>query len=526
MKTFFKLLVALFIISAASAQETQKMKIAEVEYNIEGNTSEHSLQTKLKIEKERIFNSIEELELYIKDIENKLENLRAFDEIYVEYEEKISIKDGIFSYVLIKIHVKDSKHLLIIPYPKYSTSEGFSFKIKSKDTNFFGSLEDFSADLSYGAKTKPDGSFDKNIFGASCDFSVPFRIGIFDAYWVNDHRLRYSPGETTADWKLDTGIRLELPFEKFSVINEFNQRFIRYLDEDIEDYDGRTFFVEKETFFVEHYNLSLPYRLIRAGKIGDLTVSPFADFSFAWSPDSSKYEDLLHTTELFAGLEIDAGRVNWKKNFRDGMKLKVSSKIGRDFTNENLVSKLKGELFGHKAFIFEFENEKSFEFAINFNLTGFWAKNTTEYFGEKLRGVYDKQYFATEGFTDRKSTVSTEGIILNVDAPFKITRIYWEDLPSFENINFLRYFDMEIQAGPFVDMALFDNKASGTSFELQDGFLTIGGEVIVYPLHWKGIQVRGSFGYDLSSVITMFNKDWRNSDYSSFEAFIGIGLHY
>ncbi|MBR0032345.1 MAG: hypothetical protein IJP61_08670 [Treponema sp.] len=521
------ILFILFLFSArAFSQVAEQMRIVSVEYDIEGKTTEYALSEKVKIDKNRTFYSSEELEKYLDDIKSQIENLRAFETVDVEYEETLADETGSSSNISVIVRTVDSKHLVLLPYPKYSSSEGFSVKIKVKDTNFFGTLEDFSADLSYGAKTKYDGTFDKNEFGAAINYNYPFKLAVFDAMWLNAHKLTWSPGDDSPAWKLNTGLLLSLWFGRLSVVNKFNQKFFRYIDEDIEDYDGRTFIVGKETLFVEEDTLSVPITTLRTENFGNLIVSPFAFFSFAWSPYDSDYEDLLLKKELFGGTNFSFGRVNWIKNLRNGLDVGATAKFGKDFTNDKLVYSVKAEIKGYKAFIFEFEDERSFEFGINFNVLAFYASNTTEYFGERMRGVYDKPYFSTPGFENRKSTVASNFLIASIDVPFKVMRIFWEDLPSFQNISWLRKLDMEIQAGPFTSIALFNNKAADTDMDIKDGFFTTGGEIVIFPLHWKGIQLRASFGYDLSRVIPFFNKDWRSDKYSKYEITIGFGLHY
>ena len=523
---YFLLPAFFFATAPAASQEAQTLRITSVEYEMDRKTKEYALSTKVKIDRERVFSSIEELESYLDGIKSQIESLRAFETVELEYEESLADESGMVSNVSVRIYTEDSKHLVVLPYPKYSSSEGFSVKLKIKDTNFFGTLEDFSADLSYGAKTKPDGSFDKNEFGAAVSYNYPFRLAVLDSLWLNDHKITYSPGDDSPAWKLSTGLALAFSAGRVKIVNEFRQKFFRYIDEDVEDYDGRTTIVDKETFLVEYDKLSFPITTLTTEKFGNLEVSPFVDFSLAWSPYSSDHSDLLLKRELFGGIDITFGRVGWIKNLRNGFDIAVNTKFGRNFTNDNTVYEAKAEARGFKAFIFEFDDERSFEFGIFFDVFAFYASNTTEYFGERLRGVYDKPYFATRGFTDRKSTVSKNGFVASVDVPFKITRIYWEDLPSFQKITWLRMFDMEVQAGPFTSLALFDNKAADTDMNLADGFFTMGGEIIIYPLHWKGIQLRASFGYDLSRVIPFFNKDWRSDDYSEYEISIGFGLHY
>ena len=88
---------------------------------------------------------------------------------------------------------------------------------------------------------------------------------------------------------------------------------------------------------------------------------------------------------------------------------------------------------------------------------------------------------------------------------------------------------MELQLSPFIDIAFIKNRSTGTIFDYRDGFLAGGIEAIVYPLKWKGIQVRGSLGVDLGRKMPYIkgklNQDWRDS-VSAYEISIGIGLHY
>ena len=84
-----------------------------------------------------------------------------------------------------------------------------------------------------------------------------------------------------------------------------------------------------------------------------------------------------------------------------------------------------------------------------------------------------------------------------------------------------------MQLSPFIDFALANNKATGTSFSPKDGFYTAGLEMIVFPESWKSIQVRASVGFDVGSYLlkNQLNMNWR-SDVSPYEVSVGIGLHY
>ena len=91
----------------------------------------------------------------------------------------------------------------------------------------------------------------------------------------------------------------------------------------------------------------------------------------------------------------------------------------------------------------------------------------------------------------------------------------------------LRKLNFEVQVSPFIDFALVNNKATGTSFSVKDGFYAGGMEVIVFPESWKSIQFRVSFGIDAGRYFLkrFINTDWRRG-VSKYELSIGIGLHY
>ena len=76
-------------------------------------------------------------------------------------------------------------------------------------------------------------------------------------------------------------------------------------------------------------------------------------------------------------------------------------------------------------------------------------------------------------------------------------------------------------------MALCYNKITQTYFDIKDGFYAGGLEVIVYPLKWSGITIRGSVGIDVGRkfLANHINMDWREN-VSKKEFSIGFGLHY
>ena len=87
--------------------------------------------------------------------------------------------------------------------------------------------------------------------------------------------------------------------------------------------------------------------------------------------------------------------------------------------------------------------------------------------------------------------------------------------------------NFDLQASPFIDIALCNNKITKTMLDPKDGFYAAGLELIVYPLKWSGITIRGSVGIDVGRKFLRdyINLDWREG-VSKKEVSIGFGLHY
>ena len=112
---------------------------------------------------------------------------------------------------------------------------------------------------------------------------------------------------------------------------------------------------------------------------------------------------------------------------------------------------------------------------------------------------------------------------MNLDLPIHIFTTDFEKI----GLKFLRKLNFELQISPFIDFALYTNRATGSSFELKDGYYTAGIEFLVFPLRWKSLQIRASAGFDIGSLLfkDLINTSWRPA-VSVYEISFGIGLHY
>ncbi|MCF0126369.1 MAG: hypothetical protein HUJ68_11580, partial [Clostridia bacterium] len=318
------ILLMVFLTSFVFASE---YKISDYEFEIEGKgflgtTKEYSVTTKYPIDTNTLFSSIADLEAYINDYKLKLESSRAFETVTVGYESLLN-NDGQIINVILKVFLQDSNHLLAVPYGKYSSNTGLSFKLKAKDTNFLGSLNTLSTDINLNYT---DGNI---IPGFTFSFDLPFKLLNFDATWVNDYTLTYTLGDSTPEWNTKTGLKLSLPLNKKSLILEFYQHFIK--DFDYSKYDD-------EMYFEEEAAVSLPLNLYNFSNYSSLFYIPKIGFISNWDLNGINTEnDELSSPTLTVGHSLQNKSVVWENHFRKGYSLELTNNFIYNFQRNECV---------------------------------------------------------------------------------------------------------------------------------------------------------------------------------------------
>lgn len=509
----------------------QQYQLSEVTYEIQGcgapifgRTQDYALAKEVPIDTKKVFTE-QELKAYLDDYVKKLNNLRAFEEIELKYELP-ELQEGEETQEIIKIpltvSVKDSFHLFAIPGPKYDSNTGLIFKLKIKDSNFLGSLNTLSSDIYVMIPTQEsDGSSTE--FGFNCSADYPFKAGIFDAVWLNDLGLSYTMGESMPEWNIRTGIRLILPFERTSLIAETNQRFVKNFE--YEEFDDSLYFVNDLKF-------SVPLVITKMDYFGNLYYTPYSVVSVNWDFNGiSKLNSDLSSPVLTFGHKLSFGRTDWNNNLRDGFSLTLDNYYSYNFQRRRFYPVLELDTRAFKKFhildnpyvlknIGIATNLRAFTFLFNPKKDKYIYGDGQD-IGQYLRGIRDSQVYKVNGEETNISSLNpTNAIILNVDIPIHL-------LTTNFTKSFLRYFNFEMQVAPFVDIALCYNKITQTFLDPKDGFYAGGLEVIVYPLKWSGITIRGSVGLDIGRKFLKnhINTDWREN-VSKKEFSIGFGLHY
>lgn len=516
-QSFLSFIFIFFAFSAFS----ERYQISEVTYELD-KTRPADLKRTVVVNTSKIFNTHDEFDSYLKDLKLRLMNTRAFQAVEIEFSEQNENKENSNDVIKIKLHIQatDSKHLLILPYPKYDSNDGLIMKIKVKDVNFLGTLNTMDAGVFAGIKEDTHTGDQNPTFGAEFDYKYPFYAGPFVNSWNNSFNLQYTCGINELEFKSGTGFTFELPFNKISYILTLTQKASR--NPEYKKYGDELYYSTDAIF-------STPVKVFDIENWGYFFWTPFIESKVNYDKDKiSKYNDDLASPVLSAGQTVSTSRVNWNGNFRTGLSAKLGHSIGYDFMQEEVDKNYFGEIQLFKDFTY---------IGINSRFSFFITYSNRNIIGEKLRGVRDKQYYLN---TDIKALKTPSALVLNMDIPIHLITTHWldwsnsifgEDSWFSKTFAWTDKFNFELQVSPFIDIAITKNEITGRMFSLKDGWYTGGIEFLVFPERWKGIVMRASLGIDLGRAVISkkypekIDMSWRDN-VKSYEIYAGIGLHY
>lgn len=491
---------------------TESFKIKNVNYEISGLTRKYVLERKIPIDTKRVFHSEDELNQYLLGLEGKYSNLRVFDTVKVSIT-SIEQQDDNFN-VDVLVSLKDSWNIIAVPYPSFDSNTGLKLKLKVKDYNFLGSLEEFDFSIDY------EYALDSSTNTLNWNFTLPFPSFIFltlDTTFLLDFDFNYDIGNNAPEYK--TGQTLLFSKKINSIFGvDFSIKNDIYVLPNIRDL----------VTFEDTLSLAFPISL-SADKSLNLVWTPNINFNFIWDFDSPNKDistnidsDKIRSSAFIFGNEISVSKIDWINNFRNGYSVSINQLIkynlhSNDFTET--ISFHSKEFKSFSQFLALYAQQQFF-----INIDG-----STVVKGNFLRGIKNDLF------------KTNSALILNFDLPIKVLQTDWVSFFDFFglNWNWTRALDFELQICPFFDMALGYNDYTKTSYLIPDGFYANGFELLVYPNKMKSIVGRVSFGVDTVKVLEkigqkiqivdkltnrVFNTDWRTG--SAWELYIGIGLYY
>ena len=501
MKKVFTFFLAILSVALMSAES---YKITDYDFDVIrakglnfGKTTKIAILMKYPVDTNTVFNSKEELEKYIKNYKQSLVNTRAFEEVNYSWTSAPN-KSGDVNDVKLVFTLADSNHFLALPYPKYDSNSGFNLKIKVKDTNFLGSLNPLSTDLSFSYNdTRKENRWD---FGINFSYNYPFKAGIFNATWANSLSLNYTIGQKHPSLSTRIGVGFSLPKGIYSINFGAYQRV--------------SFTSAGKWYFNEDLSFSLPITLYRAPNYSSVNYSPSISFSYNWNADEIKNKQKKPFREhlsLSFGHSLSNSKINWQGKFRKGYSLSLSNNFSCRFTPDTIFAvpniNFEAKYFNNFNLLSGSILDK---FGINTRLYVFseivvnnWQGN--QYMGARMRGIMNNKFAG-----------SPYGVVLNLDLPVNIITTHF----SHDIINFT------MQFSPFFDLAFTKDKTKENNykFNLKKIDYTTGMEVLVYPKKFSSYTIRASMGFDIKSALKEENKFkglWHNK-----EIYIGLDLHY
>ncbi|ULQ60057.1 hypothetical protein K7I13_01625 [Brucepastera parasyntrophica] len=493
----FKTLVFLFLAICANrgfAQARELYQIKNVDYNIKGATREYPLSKSVEISNDRFFSSQEELNQYIRDIEQLFLNLRVLESVRIDITYGDPDATGTIPVYLV-VNTADTWNLIIVPYPELDSNSGFTLKLKLKDFNFFGTMQTLTSDINYNVDIDGQQAISGNL-----DFTIPFKAWGYSFEWDLSAYINI-PIDELVTLEFSTGIDFELPLG-FSDMHIGAEQSVVWNDRDSKDV-----LYEDWLYFTEDVYLKLPIVLTTLSYFGDVSWTPALNFEFNWDHNGISDPDLKGPT-LTASHSLGFDRIDWERNFRRGVAASLGNSYTYNFGKNKFEISINTKVRGYISFFNIFGLSGQFYFFYDF------FDETNDDQGDMLRGILDDRITTDTAFS------------LNIDIPIRIMHINFEEITG---VGWTRYVSFEMHLALFFDMALVHDIQKGTYYSFKDGWYAGGLEVIVYPLKMRSIYVRASLGFDLAELFTngfdtgaSAKRDGENIQ----EISIGIGLHY
>jgi len=504
---FLSVLLILPVIAQSDEFETAGgYRISQIEYDIEGITKTSAMERNVSFDKNKVFSSKEDFELYLERMAQAVENLRLLDDISVTYE--ITEVQEDVNLTKVKVSAKDSKHLLVLPKPGYNSNSGAELKLKLKDSNFLGHMNTLDSDLNLNYYDS------KFTTGFGFNFDYPFSVGKLQNTWSNDFNISYTFGAGSPEFGYTTGLGVGVPLGNSNLNFTVSQSVTRELDY---NYDDNSDVV----YFTEAVGINYPVLITKFYDVVPFTWTPSVSYSFNWDFDgiNSKNSN-LYRPGLTVGETFGFNAVNWIGNYRKGYSASAGQSLTFSFDPE-----LESDVIYIPKFTFDAKYYTTWGWGgFDSHFYGLWEQNTTTCIGGNLRGTRDAY------------TYTSSAILLQLELPIHLFTTdfkgFWmEKYGSYENFSWfakaMSFFDCEVQANPFIDAALIKNEISGAYFNPKDGFYDAGLEVWVYPKRFKSFVVRMSGGVDIGKKFfsNYLNMEHRGSA-RNWEISFGLGHNF
>jgi hypothetical protein len=471
--------------------------ISGFEFDITGRTRPFALLYHAELKIGEVIHGQAELDEFIADKTQMLINQRVLrDNVIITYSVGEQRENGAYP-VILTIKVEDSRNIIALPQPRYSSNSGLNLTVKARDYNFLGTMRPLRLDVGYSYDEEG-----RNFFNLMLDTDTPFRLFNLDWNFNFDHSFTYRPNLSEPYYYNNiTGISVEIPFKRTTITTGFNESFV------VNPEISRIYWDKYGRFQKGLYMSSNPYInwIIPTGfhyyHLGEVyyVTSVSSTFNHEFPPWPLFY--FLKGPWLSFSHGFTFGRVDWVDNFRKGVSASISNGFSYDFYDspEDLTP-LSASL-NLSASGFKIIGKRS-SFSTRLLYRHWFFDDYTISGGDVVRGIPDNDIVANYMFS------------LNLELTYKLFKF----MPSswFKNEKW-RLFDFDFHVTPFVDMALYNNPITQEPFGFENMLLGAGLEVIVFPLRFRSLFLRASaaLGVETGRLGKGFSK----------ELYIGTDLH-
>ena|GEM_PF-538150 len=491
--------------------------IREVEFDIDGRTRPFALLSHGEfLEGERIIGQ-ENLDRYLALKRQLLLNQRVLEDVRIDYLLGEREEDGALPVSLL-VYVKDSWNLIVLPYPRYDSNDGFSLTLKARDYNFLGTMRPIRFDLGYRQNDGDD------TLDFSLESTTPFQAAGLDWRLRFDHYFSYTFGDPLY-YQNVTGVSVDFPWQSTTFSVGLNQYLTFNEENSNEDMDifglsSRHLGAYASTDLFASWEIPLGIEL---GDFGSLAYKP--SISERINYPYGAMDDSRKPVTTFSH-SIGFGRVDWIGNYRKGLLASIDN--GYSWFFDRSDAPLKISLSGNMAIHWPLSGFLGLSSRLNYRQWWHWSTENEGwipyyYAGDRIRGVLNEHLRAERILS------------FNFDLPIRVLRFWpseWLDNESF------RFFNFEMHLSPFTDLALlqgpynrtknaFEPSLEETRFILDDMIHTAGLELVIFPGLFRSLYLRASMGYNINKIRNEGMPPLRLGFIPLWdEIFIGLEHHY
>jgi len=472
------------ILEAEQTADDRLFVITEFKFNITGRTRPSALIHTGEFKLGETLTGQANLDKYAIDKAQILVNQRILkDNAEVTYAIGEQAEDGSYP-VILTIKVEDSWNIIALPRPYYKSDKGFELTIRARDYNFLGTMNPLRVNFGYSYDTEKRSSFLLEILS-----DLPFDA--FGYHWNVrfDNFINYRPQvEEPYFYQNVTGLSMELPYrktmftfdiEEATILNEENAdvyKLSKGLGGTYPDFQSGLYMSTRPSV-----SWKIPTGLF-VSRFGELTYTPGLSATFNHELPAWELQEFRRGPSMGFNHSLYFEKIDWHSNYREGISASFNNAYDYNFYS----------LYHDKA-----------PLSASLSLNGIGHFIISNFFGISSRLMYrhwfiynDPVYYdsasnAMRGMPDKKITADYM-LSLNTDFPLRV--LMFTPSEWLHNRKF-RFFDFELHLSPVIDLALYHDPRTETSFHPQNIAASGGIEAIFFPAFMRNFIVR--LGYAL-----------------------------